>query len=73
MATLLEWVNDKIRIPEDRKKEHIRKHHLGPPKLDQKLIENFQIGDELHQKNGGSPMMIWKIQVKHAQEMPLDF
>ena len=41
MATWIEWINDKIRIPEDRRKEHLRKHHLGPPKLDQKLIENF--------------------------------
>ena len=40
MATWLEWINDKIRIPEDRKKEHIRKHHLGPPKLDEQLIQD---------------------------------
>ena len=41
MATLLEWVNDKIRIPEDRKKEHERKFHLGPPTFDQQVVEDF--------------------------------
>ena len=40
MATWLEWINDKIRIPEDRRKEHLRKHHLGPPKLDEQLIQD---------------------------------
>ena len=37
MATWLEWINDKIRIPEDRRKEHF---HLGPPKLDEQLIQD---------------------------------
>ena len=40
MATWIEWINDKIRIPEDRRKEHLRKHHLGPPKLDEQLIQD---------------------------------
>jgi len=58
--TWTEWINDKIRMPEDRKREHYKKFHVGPPTLDKILDqETMDVVSDWAEDYGQSAVDWW--------------